>query len=131
MSLAAPFSPVGDVDALFPGTFYLAEVDHLHRRQYLRTAGTFATGAPTYLPTAQKIKENSADTSTASNGVEAGTAGNCVKAGITGKGVEAGTTSNGVEAGTTSNGVEAGTTSNGEEAGTAGNCVEADISSGR
>ncbi|KAG0719417.1 Hydroxymethylglutaryl-CoA synthase, cytoplasmic [Chionoecetes opilio] len=30
----APYSPVGSVDRLFPGTWYLTRVDEMHRRQY-------------------------------------------------------------------------------------------------
>lgn len=33
---AAPYTPTGSVAALFPGTYYLKEVDELHRRTYER-----------------------------------------------------------------------------------------------
>ena len=33
----AGWTPSGPLDALFPGTYYLAEVDALHRRTYART----------------------------------------------------------------------------------------------
>ena len=33
----AGWTPSGPTDALFPGTYYLAEVDALHRRTYART----------------------------------------------------------------------------------------------
>ncbi|XP_064477467.1 hydroxymethylglutaryl-CoA synthase 1-like isoform X2 [Ornithodoros turicata] len=32
----APYTPVGPVDQLFPGTWYLTSVDDMHRRQYKR-----------------------------------------------------------------------------------------------
>ena len=35
----APYSPVGPVDVLFPGTWYLDSVDELHRRSYKRVPG--------------------------------------------------------------------------------------------
>lgn len=34
----APYTPVGDLSTLFPGTWYLSEVDAMHRRKYQRTA---------------------------------------------------------------------------------------------
>ncbi|BFG05702.1 hydroxymethylglutaryl-CoA synthase 1 [Drosophila madeirensis] len=34
---AAPYTPTGSVGALFPGTYYLKDVDSLHRRTYERT----------------------------------------------------------------------------------------------
>ncbi len=33
---SAPYLPVGDLTHLFPGTYYLSEVDSLYRRKYLR-----------------------------------------------------------------------------------------------
>ena len=32
----APYKPVGDLSALFPGTYYLTNVDEKHRRSYGR-----------------------------------------------------------------------------------------------
>lgn len=32
----APYSPVGKVESLFPGTWYLTHIDEMHRRQYER-----------------------------------------------------------------------------------------------
>lgn len=40
---AAPYTPSGSVSALFPGTYYLKEVDDKHRRTYERTL-TIANG---------------------------------------------------------------------------------------
>ncbi|XP_037951178.1 hydroxymethylglutaryl-CoA synthase 1-like [Teleopsis dalmanni] len=34
---AAPYTPTGSISALFPGTYYLKNVDELHRRTYERT----------------------------------------------------------------------------------------------
>ncbi|ALC41505.1 Hmgs [Drosophila busckii] len=34
---AAPYTPTGSISALFPGTYYLKDVDELHRRTYERT----------------------------------------------------------------------------------------------
>ncbi|XP_023179500.2 hydroxymethylglutaryl-CoA synthase 1 [Drosophila hydei] len=34
---AAPYTPTGSISALFPGTYYLKDVDALHRRSYERT----------------------------------------------------------------------------------------------
>ncbi|XP_017044451.1 hydroxymethylglutaryl-CoA synthase 1 [Drosophila ficusphila] len=34
---AAPYTPTGSISALFPGTYYLKDVDSLHRRTYERT----------------------------------------------------------------------------------------------
>ncbi|KAH8269433.1 hypothetical protein KR018_002972 [Drosophila ironensis] len=34
---AAPYTPTGSISALFPGTYYLKDVDALHRRTYERT----------------------------------------------------------------------------------------------
>ncbi|XP_013399881.1 hydroxymethylglutaryl-CoA synthase 1 [Lingula anatina] len=42
----APYTPVGDVEALFPGTWYLTEVDSKHRRKYERKALAQATSIP-------------------------------------------------------------------------------------
>ncbi|XP_014674710.1 PREDICTED: hydroxymethylglutaryl-CoA synthase 1-like isoform X2 [Priapulus caudatus] len=33
----APYSPQGNPDALFPGTWYLTEIDEMYRRKYART----------------------------------------------------------------------------------------------
>ncbi|KAH9489821.1 Hydroxymethylglutaryl-CoA synthase, cytoplasmic [Bulinus truncatus] len=33
----APYNPVGSVSVLFPGTWYLTEVDNMHRRKYERS----------------------------------------------------------------------------------------------
>ena len=35
---AAPYEPTGSVDVLFPGTYYLKNVDSMHRRTYERTS---------------------------------------------------------------------------------------------
>lgn len=35
---AAPYQPTGNIDVLFPGTFYLKSVDEMHRRVYDRVA---------------------------------------------------------------------------------------------
>jgi len=32
--ILAPYTPVGDLSSLFPGTWYLASVDEKHRRKY-------------------------------------------------------------------------------------------------
>lgn len=32
----APYTPVGDTEVLFPGTWYLAHIDDMHRREYKR-----------------------------------------------------------------------------------------------
>lgn len=32
----APYNPVGPISVLFPGTWYLTEVDSMHRRKYQR-----------------------------------------------------------------------------------------------
>lgn len=37
---AAPYKPIGDIDILFPGTFYLENIDEMHRRTYRRVVGT-------------------------------------------------------------------------------------------
>lgn len=34
----APYQPVGSIENLFPGTFYLKDVDNLHRRLYIRSS---------------------------------------------------------------------------------------------
>lgn len=34
----APYIPVGPIDTLFPGTYYLEKVDEMHRRTYKRTS---------------------------------------------------------------------------------------------
>ncbi|KAH8347748.1 hypothetical protein KR084_000700 [Drosophila pseudotakahashii] len=34
---AAPYTPTGSISSLFPGTYYLKDVDSLHRRTYERT----------------------------------------------------------------------------------------------
>lgn len=33
----APYKPIGDVSHFFPGTYYLTEIDEMHRRKYDRT----------------------------------------------------------------------------------------------
>ena len=41
----APYLPVGDLEGLWPGTYYLTSVDDKHRRMYVRVAGdTLANG---------------------------------------------------------------------------------------
>ncbi len=40
----APYTPVGDTNGLFPGTYYLEKVDDKHRRTYLRVPLTTPTG---------------------------------------------------------------------------------------
>ena len=37
---SAPYSPVGSVETLFPGTWYLTNIDSKHRRVYDRTSPT-------------------------------------------------------------------------------------------
>lgn len=34
--ISAPYKPVGPTSNLFPGTWYLTEVDEMHRRKYER-----------------------------------------------------------------------------------------------
>lgn len=41
----APFLPSAPVDKLFPGTWYLTEVDSMHRRKYARTPASPAAAA--------------------------------------------------------------------------------------
>ena len=43
---SAPYTPVGDTSDLFPGTWYLTEVDDKHRRKYSRTPLTPRSAAP-------------------------------------------------------------------------------------
>ncbi|XP_013077525.2 hydroxymethylglutaryl-CoA synthase 1-like [Biomphalaria glabrata] len=40
----APYNPVGSTSVLFPGTWYLTEVDNMHRRKYERTSLTHFEG---------------------------------------------------------------------------------------
>lgn len=40
----APYTPVGDVKQLFPGTYYIKEIDDMHRRFYSRYHGTIING---------------------------------------------------------------------------------------
>ena len=40
----APYSPVGDLADLWPGTYYLTSVDDRHRRTYARVAGKASSG---------------------------------------------------------------------------------------
>ena len=35
---SAPYTPVGDINQLFPGTWYLVKIDDMHRRQYERSS---------------------------------------------------------------------------------------------
>lgn len=35
---AAPYKPTGDVKHFFPGTYYLTDIDEMHRRKYERTS---------------------------------------------------------------------------------------------
>ncbi|XP_019634532.1 PREDICTED: hydroxymethylglutaryl-CoA synthase, cytoplasmic-like [Branchiostoma belcheri] len=41
----AKYTPVGSVEDLFPGTWYLTHVDEMHRRQYSRTPVSLRAGA--------------------------------------------------------------------------------------
>ncbi|XP_064548219.1 hydroxymethylglutaryl-CoA synthase 1 [Drosophila montana] len=41
---AAPYTPTGSIGALFPGTYYLKDVDALHRRSYERTPSNISNG---------------------------------------------------------------------------------------
>ncbi|XP_044734844.1 hydroxymethylglutaryl-CoA synthase 1 [Chrysoperla carnea] len=41
---AAPYTPVGSIEHLFPGTYYLKQVDELHRRSYERVHGVVSNG---------------------------------------------------------------------------------------
>lgn len=52
----APYSPVGDVSVLFPGTWYLTQVDDKHRRQYSFTDGSKTNGAAES-PTAEPVRQ--------------------------------------------------------------------------
>lgn len=36
---SAPYKPVWDISNMFPGTYYLEEIDEMHRRKYSRVAG--------------------------------------------------------------------------------------------
>jgi len=40
----APYSPVGNTDLLFNGTYYLEEVDEMHRRKYAQKPGHIMNG---------------------------------------------------------------------------------------
>ncbi|XP_005112064.1 hydroxymethylglutaryl-CoA synthase 1 [Aplysia californica] len=40
----APYTPVGSLSVLFPGTWYLSEVDSMHRRKYERTSANSGDG---------------------------------------------------------------------------------------
>lgn len=42
----APYTPVGSVDQLFPGTWYLTAVDEMHRRSYKRLPLLDSNGKP-------------------------------------------------------------------------------------
>jgi hydroxymethylglutaryl-CoA synthase len=46
---AAPYSPVGSTEQLFPGTWYLVSIDEKHRRQYARVPSKLATNNHSYL----------------------------------------------------------------------------------
>jgi len=39
----APYTPVGDVDTLFPGTWYVTAIDEMHRRKYERVPTQWQT----------------------------------------------------------------------------------------
>jgi len=34
LPFTAPYIPTGPIDCLFPGTWYLTEIDEMHRRKY-------------------------------------------------------------------------------------------------
>ena len=42
----APYTPVGDLGDLWPGTYYLTGVDEKHRRVYARLEGETVTNGP-------------------------------------------------------------------------------------
>ncbi|KAL1439426.1 hypothetical protein MTO96_010243 [Rhipicephalus appendiculatus] len=50
----APYTPVGPLEDLFPGTWYLASVDSMHRRHYQRLPLATANGKA---PVATTLKE--------------------------------------------------------------------------
>lgn len=55
----APYTPVGDLDSLWPGTYYLTAVDDKHRRVYARTAGeTHANGTFLKSPASEHVGTN-------------------------------------------------------------------------
>jgi len=41
----APYTPVGDVDVLFSGTYYLESIDDMHRRTYAQKPGHIMNGS--------------------------------------------------------------------------------------
>lgn len=41
----APYKPVGSIDHLFPGTWYLTEIDGMHRRKYERRPASSSSSA--------------------------------------------------------------------------------------
>ncbi|XP_077980833.1 hydroxymethylglutaryl-CoA synthase 1-like [Glandiceps talaboti] len=47
----APYSPVGVIEDLFPGTWYLTHVDEMHRRQYERVPVTVEAQTTPVIPT--------------------------------------------------------------------------------
>lgn len=51
---SVPYTPVGGVSDLFPGTYYLASVDDKHRRQYSRVPPATTSPLCTIKPTPQK-----------------------------------------------------------------------------
>ena len=55
----APYVPVGDLESLWPGTYYLTAVDEKHRRVYARKAGeTLANGTSLRSPASEHVGAN-------------------------------------------------------------------------
>lgn len=55
----APYTPVGELDSLWPGTYYLTTVDDKHRRIYARLASdVVANGASLKSPAREVLGTN-------------------------------------------------------------------------
>ncbi|KAL8586748.1 Hydroxymethylglutaryl-CoA synthase, cytoplasmic [Nucella lapillus] len=53
----APYKPVGSVDPLFPGTWYLTEIDGMYRRKYERRPPSPSSSSPPPLLTWMSMKK--------------------------------------------------------------------------
>ncbi|KAK7067917.1 Hydroxymethylglutaryl-CoA synthase, cytoplasmic [Halocaridina rubra] len=55
----APYTPVGRIDTLFPGTWYLTRIDEMHRRQYERRPLMSVDSVPSILASSVNLAKES------------------------------------------------------------------------
>ena len=61
--LVAPYTPVGSLENLFPGTWYITHIDNMHRRSYARKplveSSTYTNNGTTVVADTKSVAFNS------------------------------------------------------------------------